>query len=190
LAQAGLRLSDLPAHFQSAPAFIEKFIANGIKAAQPKPEQDGFTLDHVSTFVNFKETAIAIAITISLADQSAIEKFDLGLRKPDLQEAFITGFQKSLSPLGSVQVTAVKELNSLGGIGEVSRGFAMTASVGGVPMTLAAEAIALRRERTVALIILASLNDSIKGISAQDLALRLDQRLRQGNSIWLKSRVR
>jgi hypothetical protein len=180
LDQGGLRSADLPVHFQPAPPLIEHFISKGIQAANQHPGQDGLTIDQVSSFVNFKESAIVTAIMMTLADQRAIEKFDVGLRKADLQEVFIAGFKKSLSPLGSVKVTTVKEISPLVGIGHLAKGFNMTASVvvGGLPVKLTAEAIALRRENRAVLIILATLNNSLKGISAQQLALRLDQRLR------------
>lgn len=178
-AQVSLQASDLPARFQPAPALIQKLIADGISSRQADLNRAGIVVDHVSTFVNFKDAAMATAIRFHFVDQPAVTRFDASLLRPDAQTIFVSGLESSLTSFAAVQVKSVREISPLTGIGSLAKGFAIEAALVGLPWSLSTQAIALRREQQGGLVFLASLNQTTPGITVQELALRLDQRLRQ-----------
>jgi hypothetical protein len=179
VAQVGLQASDLPARFQPAPALIQKLIADGIRSRQADLNRAGMVVDQVSTFVNFKDAAMAAAIRFHFVDQQAVNRFDTSLLRPDAQTIFVSGLEHSLTNFGAVQVKSVQEISPLTGIGSLAKGFAIEAALVSLPWSLSTQAIALRRERQGGLVFLASLNHATPGITVQELALRFDQRLLQ-----------
>jgi hypothetical protein len=177
LAQAILESSDLPPRFEPAPPFLERLIFNGIAAVNPVLEQEGITLDQISTFVAFEQAEMVMALKANLPNQQGIERFDFQLRRPDVQELFVAGLQRSLVSLGKIKITKVEELSSLEGIGELARGFAIEAKFIRLPLRIYSETVVFRRGYKGVLIVLGILDRPINDLTIQDLARQLDRRL-------------
>lgn len=177
LAQATLELSDLPPRFEPAPPFLERLIFNGIAAVGPVLEQEEIAVDQISIFVAFEQAEMVMGLRAILPNQQGIERFDLQLRRPDVQALFVAGLQRSLASLGEIKVTKVQELSSLENIGEIARGFAIEAKFTRLPLGIYSETVAFRRGQRGVLIVLGTLNRPINDILIQDLARQLDRRL-------------
>ncbi len=174
-----LQLCDLPSRFEDAPPFVQKLLLKGIASVNPELEKQGINVEQVATFVSIEEAEMVMGLTSRFTNGQGVETFDLQLRRADSDKIFIRGLQQSLSSLGKVTVTQVKELNNTQDIGEISRGFALEAELEKWPVSvsLSTEALAFRRGQTGVLVIIGALAHEIEDIGIQDLALVLDRRL-------------
>lgn len=175
-----LRVSDLPPPFEPAPPFVRHFIYRGIAAIEPYLEAEGISLENISSFVNFEESELVIAMTTTLDNQEVVEKFDASLMRPDAQDIFVKGVEETLRGFSNIKIAQIQELNPLKGIGNRARGFSFRADFQGLPLQLFGETIAFRRERIAALVVVGALNHPPAEVNMRDLAVRLDRRLLAG----------
>jgi hypothetical protein len=172
-------LSDIPPRFQPAPAFFQKLILNGITTVNPDFKREGVILEDATTFIDLEQVEMILGLTANLPNQAVIQKFDAGLRNPNIQKTFIDGLKNSLSSLGKVKISEVGELHTLKNLGQVAKGFNITAKFSDQDLTIFTESIAFRRGNKVILIILGAVDHPLTAIQAADIAFRLDQRLRE-----------
>ena len=171
-----LQASDLPPRFEPAPPFLRQFIYKGLTALQPYLEREGIALGDVSTFVDFEQAELALALTIALSNPQTVQKFDADLSRPNAGEILAKGIEQGIQGFGSLKVTQIQELNSVGAIGNRARGFSFQANFQGLPLQLFGEAVAFRRNGVGALVVLGALNHPLEKIRVQDVAARLDRR--------------
>jgi hypothetical protein len=171
-----LQASDLPPRFEPAPPFLRHFIYKGIAAVQPNLEAEGISQGNVSSFVDFEQAELVLGMTAVLASEEAAAKFDASLSRADAKDIFIKGVEETLKGVGSLKLTQIQELNSLKAVGNRARGFSFQADFQGLPLQLFGEAVAFRRNRIVALVVIGAINHPPAEIHVQDLAMQLDRR--------------
>jgi hypothetical protein len=176
--RASLKVGDLPAGFDRAPSFVQGLIVKGIAALNPELNRQGVDLEQVTAFIDLERAEIVVGLTAHLSNSQSLKAFDLGLRRSDSSEIFVLGLKKSLSGLGKVKVNQVKELAKIEEIGEIARGFRIDGELENWSMAVETEAIAFRRGRTAALVIVGALAYEVEERTlVKDLALLLDRRL-------------
>jgi hypothetical protein len=171
-----LELSDLPPRFKPVPPALKEFLFEGIAGVKPYLDREGISLEEATAFANFANAEMVIGLTFMLSDQPSLNRFDSGLNSPDASEQFVWGLKQSLQGLGAIKVKEVRELPLRRKIGNIARGMSIKAEFEELPFQLFVEAIAFRRGRSGALVIVGALNHSVRDIQVQDLAIQLDRR--------------
>jgi hypothetical protein len=177
LASVSLGLSDLPAGFEPAPTFLQEFFDEGIATLKPQLQKEGVFIQEKSTFVDFSQATVVMALSASLANSQSLKRFDSQLNRPEALKQLMDGLQESVQGFGQLKILEAKDLPLDRAIGQTARRIKLKAKFENMPFYLFLEAIAFRRDKNVIFLVVSALNQPPRAIELQNLATQLDKRL-------------
>lgn len=178
---AVLQIADLPSGFQEVPPMFKSQLLEKVAMTSSYLKQQGMVLKDSFALLNLTDFTIVLGLITALPTNTAVERFDTGLRRPNALQELTSAMKGGLNFLGPVNIKQQGLIPIPSGIGEVATGWAVAGNAGQFP--LYADIVMFRRGKLGALTIVSSLYRKSKLVSVPEVARKLDGRLQKTAAI-------